>query len=55
MNTENVACEIVNGTLHDLYDRSGFDAWWYSIDDETREEIENELVELVKSILDKNA
>ena len=54
MNTENVACEIVTSILEELYDRSGFDGWWYNIDAEIREEIENELIARRKTAGDNN-
>jgi hypothetical protein len=37
-----------------LCDRSGFDDWWYNLDDETTEEIESSIEEIIKRRLDKN-
>jgi hypothetical protein len=54
MNTESVSCEVVSKILLELNDRSGFDGWWSNIDYDIQEEIENELVSIIKSILDKS-
>jgi len=55
MNTESVACEIVAKVLDELYDhRAGFSDWWETIDPDVQEGMENEFVDLVKSILDEN-
>ncbi len=37
-----------------LCDRSGFDDWWYNLDDDTQEEIESSIEEIIKRRLDKN-
>jgi len=37
-----------------LCDRSGFDDWWYNLDDDTQEEIESSIEEILKRRLDKN-
>lgn len=52
MNTENVACEIVDKMLNELYDRTGFSDWWDSIDVDVQQEIEDSLVSIVENILD---
>ena len=31
-----------------LCDRSGFDDWWCNLDDDTQEEIENEIEEIIE-------
>jgi len=55
MNTENVACEIVERILRELTGRGGFDGWYDNVGCEIQEEIENELVEITKRVLDENA
>ena len=35
-----------------LCDRSGFDDWWYNLDDDTQEEIENEIEEAFSELED---
>jgi hypothetical protein len=42
--------EIFDG----LCDRSGFDDWWYNLDDDTQEEIESSIEEIIKRRLGKN-
>jgi hypothetical protein len=37
-----------------LCDRSGFDDWWYNLDDDTQEEIESSIEEIIKRRLNKN-
>lgn len=39
----------------DLFcDRSGFDDWWYNLDDDTQEEIKSSIEEIIKRRLGKN-
>ena len=35
--------ETIKNLLNVLIDRNGFDNWWYNIDEETQEEIMEEL------------
>ena len=37
-----------------LCDRSGFDDWWYNLDDDTQEDIESSIEEIIKRRLDTN-
>ena len=37
-----------------LCDRSGFDDWWYNLDDDTQENIESSIEEIIKRRLDTN-
>jgi hypothetical protein len=37
-----------------LCDRSGFDDWWYNLDDGTQEDIESSIEEIIKKRLDTN-
>jgi len=37
-----------------LCDRSGFDDWWFNLDDDTQEEIESSIEEIIKRRLGKN-
>tara|TARA_R110000851_G_scaffold848_2_gene2865 strand:- start:3732 stop:3902 length:171 start_codon:yes stop_codon:yes gene_type:complete len=49
--------EIRKGVLEmldALCDRSGFDDWWYNLDDEIEKEIEDELYEIMKKRFNKN-
>ena len=56
MNTENVACEIVDKIIKHFYGYIGFFAWFFErTESSTRRDIENNLVGIVKNILDKNA
>ena len=41
------AKKIVDEILSELNGRKGFDDWWYNIDEDITEEIENELVDIV--------
>ena len=40
--------------LDSLCDRSGFDDWWYNLDDDRQEEIGSSIEEIIKRRLDKN-
>lgn len=42
------ATDIVKAVLHELKDRGGFDHWWDDIEPETKAEIEQALVRVVK-------
>lgn len=44
---------IVEAVLEELKGRSGFDSWWYDIDDGIQEEIMGELVNAVEEELTK--
>ena len=37
-----------------LCDKSGFDDWWYNLDDVTQEDIESSIEEIIKKRLDTN-
>lgn len=50
---EELARKVVAVVLDDLDDRSGFDGWWDSIDQETKQELRSELVEAVVGVLQK--
>ena len=39
--------------IDSLYNRSGFDDWWYNIGDDIEEEIKNELFEIIDRRLNK--
>lgn len=39
---------LLNKLFNNLYDRSGFDWWWDEIDDETKEEIIESLLKIMK-------
>ena len=39
---------IVERILNDMNDRSGFDSFWDSIDEETREEIKQTWIEIIE-------
>ena len=54
MNTESLACEIVDAVLCDLYDRPEFEDWWDSVVPASQLDIQDELVEIVKNILKEN-
>lgn len=42
---------IVDALLDDLYGRSGFDAWWDTIDPEVQGEIREELARKLEALL----
>lgn len=39
--------------LDSLCDRSGFDDWWYNLDDDTQEEIESSIEDIIKGRFEK--
>jgi hypothetical protein len=43
--------EIVEDLIGELTNRSGFDDWWYSIDEEIQEEIIEELVTVLHNYI----
>lgn len=45
---------ILATVLEDLCDRSGFDHWWHTIDDDTKEELQKELTDKIGAVLDKH-
>jgi hypothetical protein len=46
--------KTVGEILDALCDRSGFDDWWYNLDDDISEEIEKELESIIEKRLNKN-
>tara|TARA_R110002110_G_scaffold201607_5_gene412622 strand:+ start:1129 stop:1302 length:174 start_codon:yes stop_codon:yes gene_type:complete len=40
--------------LDSLCDRSGFDDWWYNLDDDIEREIEKELEDIIERRLNQN-
>lgn len=46
MNLEVKKCMLE--ILDSLCNRNGFDDWWFNLDDETTEEIEKEIEEIIK-------
>ena len=43
----------VGEIIDTLYDRDGFDDWWCNLDDETEQEIINQLEEIIKRRFNK--
>lgn len=46
-----LANEIHLNLLDFLQGRKGFDHWWHNIDDETQAEIEEEMIDMIHSLL----
>lgn len=46
--------KCVSEILDSLCNRSGFDDWWYNLDDDTEKEIENELKDIIERRLNKS-
>lgn len=51
MNIDKVAKKVVKYILEELDNRGGFDDWWDSVDEETQEDIRNELLMVVAKVL----
>jgi len=49
MEIKNCIGEIID----ELCDRSGFDDWWFNLDDETEKEITDKLEEIIKRRFEK--
>jgi hypothetical protein len=49
MEIKNCVGEIID----DLCNRSGFDDWWFNLDDETEKEITDKLEEIIKRRFEK--
>ena len=46
--------KCVSEILDSLCNRSGFDNWWYYLDDDIEKEIENELKDIIERRLNKS-
>ena len=46
--------KCVSEILDSLCNRSGFDDWWYNLDDDTEKEIEKELRDIIERRLNQN-
>ena len=53
MDSENTVKELALDIIYTLKDRSGFTGWWDDIDEDTQDDIINDLVDTVKTWWEK--